>query len=142
MRALADFPVTVELTVNWGEMDAYGHVNNANYFRYFEVSRIRYLEAAGSAACFTHGAIAAVLSRVSCDFIAPVQYPDTLTVGSRVIIVDRDSIVMEHFIQSRKKGLAAIGESTLVVYDFTLNKKMPVPELLKKAIENLEKRTS
>ena len=37
---LADFPVTVEIPVAWGDMDAMGHVNNVVYFRYFETARI------------------------------------------------------------------------------------------------------
>ena len=37
---LVDFPVTVEIPVAWGDMDAMGHVNNAVYFRYFETARI------------------------------------------------------------------------------------------------------
>ena len=39
---LTDFPVTVEVPVAWGDMDALGHVNNAVYFRYFETARIRF----------------------------------------------------------------------------------------------------
>jgi acyl-CoA thioester hydrolase len=43
--SLADYPVVVEIPVAWGEMDAYGHVNNIVYFRYFELKqRISELE--------------------------------------------------------------------------------------------------
>ena len=38
---LSDCPVTAELIMRWGDMDAYGHLNNAVYFRYFEEIRIR-----------------------------------------------------------------------------------------------------
>ena len=140
MKALEDFPVTIELAVNWVEMDALGHVNNAIYFRYFEASRLRYLEAAGFEQLASQG-IAAVLSRVSCHFIVPVRYPDRLTVGTRASEVGRDAIVMEHFVASRDKGLAAFGEAELVIFDFKLNKKIAVPDFLKKAIAKVEKQT-
>ena len=39
---LKDYPVTVEVPVVWGEMDAFSHVNNVVYFRYFETARIAY----------------------------------------------------------------------------------------------------
>ena len=39
---VADYPVVIETPVAWGEMDAYGHVNNIVYFRYFESARIAY----------------------------------------------------------------------------------------------------
>ena len=42
--ALDDFAVTVRIPVQWGEMDAYGHVNNTVFFRYFESARVEYLE--------------------------------------------------------------------------------------------------
>ena len=31
---------SLRLQVRWGDMDALGHVNNAEYLRYFEQSRI------------------------------------------------------------------------------------------------------
>ena len=37
---LAGYPVRIEVPVAWGEMDAFGHVNNVVYFRYFESARI------------------------------------------------------------------------------------------------------
>jgi len=33
---LADYPVVVDIPVAWGEMDAYGHVNNIVCFDYRE----------------------------------------------------------------------------------------------------------
>ena len=41
---LADFPVSIELPVQWGDQDAFGHVNNTVYFRWYESARIAYLE--------------------------------------------------------------------------------------------------
>lgn len=37
-------PVVIETPVAWGEMDAFRHVNNTAYFRYFESARIAYFE--------------------------------------------------------------------------------------------------
>ncbi|MFO7632899.1 MAG: acyl-CoA thioesterase [Caldilinea sp.] len=45
---LAGFPVIVEISVAWGEMDAFQHVNNIVYFRYFESGRIAYFERTGA----------------------------------------------------------------------------------------------
>ena len=39
-EALRDFPLVVEIPVQWGDQDAFGHVNNAAYFRWFESARI------------------------------------------------------------------------------------------------------
>ena len=34
----------VEIVVAWGDMDAYGHVNNAVFLRWFETARIKWFE--------------------------------------------------------------------------------------------------
>src|SRR5713101_5227720 len=39
---LAGYSVIVELSVAWGDMDSYRHVNNVVYFRYFENARLEY----------------------------------------------------------------------------------------------------
>ena len=45
MNELAQYPVIHEQAVAWGDMDAFGHVNNVLYYRYIESARIRYLDA-------------------------------------------------------------------------------------------------
>jgi acyl-CoA thioester hydrolase len=44
---LASCAVVLERPVTWGNMDAYQHVNNTVYFRYFEDARIVSCERAG-----------------------------------------------------------------------------------------------
>ena len=36
MSELQQYPVIYSQTVAWGDMDAFGHVNNAMYYRYIE----------------------------------------------------------------------------------------------------------
>lgn len=43
MSELKQYPVIYEQTVAWGDMDAFGHVNNAMYYRYVESARLAYL---------------------------------------------------------------------------------------------------
>jgi len=42
---LRDYPVIIEIPLAWGEMDAFQHLNNVVYFRYFESARIAYFDA-------------------------------------------------------------------------------------------------
>ena len=41
---LTDYPIVITQEVIWADMDAYRHVNNAVYFRYFESARMAYFE--------------------------------------------------------------------------------------------------
>ncbi len=44
---LRGFPSVVAVPVLWGDMDAFQHVNNTVYFRYFETGRIAYFQQIG-----------------------------------------------------------------------------------------------
>ena len=44
---IGDYPVTIELPIVWGDMDAFQHVNNIVYFKHFESARISYFEKIG-----------------------------------------------------------------------------------------------
>lgn len=44
---LAKYSVVIALPVFWGDQDAFGHVNNNAYFRWFELARIAYSERIG-----------------------------------------------------------------------------------------------
>ncbi|MBT8075182.1 MAG: thioesterase family protein, partial [Gammaproteobacteria bacterium] len=40
----ARFPVVISQDLVWGDMDAFAHINNTVYFRYFEDVRIEYFK--------------------------------------------------------------------------------------------------
>ncbi|MBU2038447.1 MAG: thioesterase family protein, partial [Gammaproteobacteria bacterium] len=44
MQDLYEYPVVIEVPVAWGEMDAFQHVNNTQFFRYFESARVQYFD--------------------------------------------------------------------------------------------------
>ena len=44
---LAGFPVVIASDVSWGDMDAFQHVSNLVYFRYFQDARIEYFRRVG-----------------------------------------------------------------------------------------------
>ena len=39
-----EYPVVLNQDIIWGDMDAFGHINNTVYFRYFEDARIAYFD--------------------------------------------------------------------------------------------------
>jgi acyl-CoA thioester hydrolase len=137
--SLSDFPVVVEIPVQWGEMDAYGHVNNAVFFRYFETARIAYLIRCGFAESYTRDNIGAILHSTSCRFRQPIVFPDTLLVGARATLVEADRFTMEYRIISRSLGaVAADGTGMIVSFDYGNQRKAPIPAEVHDAIERIE----
>ena len=129
------YPVVVELRVGWGDMDAYQHLNNTVYFRYFEDARIAYFEKMG----ILTGGIGPILASTSCRFRLPLSYPDAVRAGSRVTKVEEDRFTMEYAVFSERHGkLAAEGEGIIVAYDYGAKKKAAVPEAWREAIARLE----
>jgi acyl-CoA thioester hydrolase len=143
--------VVIEIPVAWGEMDALGHVNNVVYFRYLESARIEYIRRAGFGGARESGAavgpgldgagsgIGFILQHVSCRFRRPVTFPDTLRVSSRCIEVGSDRFTLSHAILSVKLNkVVAIGQGTIVCYDYAKRDKIAVPRELHAAIQEIE----
>src|ERR1700679_1275977 len=74
---LAKFPVWIPLPVFWGDQDAFGHVNNNAYFRWFESARIAYSERIGLLDLFRAKRIGPILASISCDYRRQINFPDT-----------------------------------------------------------------
>jgi acyl-CoA thioester hydrolase len=139
---LADYPVVVDIPVVWGEMDAYGHVNNIVYFRYFETARMAYFEKLASPDFVNRNPLGPILASTSCRFRAPLAFPDRISVGARVARVDEDRFVMFYAVYShRLQKLAAEGEGTIVCFDYRENRKAPLPAELRNKISELENST-
>lgn len=143
MTEIEEFAVTVEREVSWGQMDTFQHVNNVQYFRFFEDARIEYFKRMEIYDPETDGAfadVAPILANTSCKFLAPVTYPDRLRIGARVIEVDADRFAMEYAIESEKAGgIVTVGSAQVVTFDYETGSKVDVPQDWVDGIERLER---
>ncbi len=139
---LIDYPVRIEIPVAWGEMDAFGHVNNVVYFRYLETARVAYLAALGDAEFMGGKGIGPILASVQCRFMSPVTFPDTLIVGTRMRDMDVDRFTMQHRIVSKVQGrVVAQGEGLVVAYDYVSGGKTSIPGDVRERMLSLERQT-
>lgn len=136
---LAGYPVVLPIDIAWGEMDAFRHVNNVTYFRYFESGRVKYLHATGALIEMERTGIGPILHSIGCRFRFPLTYPDRIRVGVRVTELSDDRFAIHHRIVSeRHHRIAAEGDGIVVMFDYHRNEKTPVPGFLKDAIARLE----
>lgn len=136
------FPVNIEIPVKWGEMDAFQHLNNVIYYRYFESARIAYFGKTDMMVEMEKTGIGPILASSSCRYKAQVTFPDTLICGSRVSQIDEDRLTMAYAAYSKKLGrIAAEGEAVIVSFNFKDNHKVPVPQNWIDHITALEKTT-
>lgn len=137
---LAEYPVVIDLSVAWGEMDAYNHVNNIIYFRYFESVRIAYFERTGMLEMKEATGVGPILAATQCRYKVPVTYPDRLKVGARITELGKERCTMITAVASERLGrIAAEGESIIVSYDYRALAKAPFPAVVIDRIGELER---
>lgn len=130
-------PIVVEREINWGDMDALGHVNNTVFFRWFEDVRIAAFDAIG----IGHQgglSVGPILATTTCDFLAPLHYPGRVRIGCRFERLGTTSFVQAYEVEDASTGSpVARGTAVVVMVDYELGRKVPLPEPLRKAIEAL-----
>jgi acyl-CoA thioester hydrolase len=134
-------PFSITLPIQWGDQDAFGHVNNAIYFRWFESARVAYLDQAPLCGLLEQHGLGPILASIKCDYKKQLTYPDTIQISASVTKIGRASVDMAHLLYSeRLKAVAAIGESTIVVFDYASQRPKAVPDDVRAAVEKIEGR--
>ena len=136
--AQAGWPVEVALVVQWGDMDAFQHVNNTVFLRWFESARIAYFEKVGMPTGAGTTAPGPILARATVDFLKPVTFPDRVRARARVAKVGTTSFTMLYQAVSEKRGVVAEGEGIVVMFDYGKQQKAPVDDALRARIAKLE----
>ena len=137
---LSEFPVNLEVIVQWGDMDAALHVNNTVYLRWVESSRIEYFNKLESDVSSENGKAGFILGYQDCKYIFPVTFPDTVIVGVRLVKIANDRFfLLSHVFSKKHQRLVAISKQTIVTYDYSTLKKVAIPEELKSKILALKK---
>ena len=118
------------IPIRWGDMDAYGHVNNTIYFRYAEQARCDWLEKQGYKVA--PEGIAPVIINAACTFLAPMNYPGTVALKMYAGHPGRTSL--ETYYEMRLQGdntLYCEGSAKIVWMDAATGKSAPIPEDLR-----------
>jgi acyl-CoA thioester hydrolase len=85
------------IRVIYGDTDQMGVVYHANYFRYFELSRIEYFRArGGSYRELERDGLSLPIVDVSASYKSPARYEDLLLVRPRVSEVKRVSLTFTY----------------------------------------------
>ncbi|WP_207891560.1 acyl-CoA thioesterase [Nocardioides jejuensis] len=136
---LEGMPVIVDFPVAWGDMDAFGHVNNTQYFRWFEDGRLAYFEAIGIANLMETTGVGPILASTDCRFRVPLTYPDSVRIGASVTDVQDGEFTMRYVVVSTTHGrVAAEGTGRIVAFDYRAGTKATWPESLREAIAKLQ----
>jgi acyl-CoA thioester hydrolase len=116
------------IQVRFRDTDAFGHVNNAVFFTYIELARVRYLiDVLELDGAFERMPL--ILARVELDFRSPIMFGEEVEVTSQVDRVGRSSIEMSHRLTAgADRRLVGESQSVLVTYDYAAAQPIPVPD--------------
>ena len=115
-----------EIPIRWGDMDAFGHVNNTLYFRYFEEARFKWM---------LHERVPMdddnhpVVVTIGCTFLRPLYHPDTLRIELAISEPGRSSFNMTYKVFSSHDPVnpCTEGYSKIVWVDRKTGKSIPLP---------------
>ena len=115
------------MDIRWGDMDAYGHVNNTIYFLYAQEARFEMLIKKGFN--ISPHKTSPILAQADCKFIKPITYPESIKIETWFAGINGKKVFFEHIIKSKLDidTTYAIIESTIVWYDFENKKSVEVP---------------
>jgi len=130
--------MSIEIPVAWGEQDAFGHLNNAVFFRYFESVRMHYLDRIGVLRSHNEQGLGVILATTTCDFKKPVEWPARLTVRCGCTAVGNTSFTMAYEITDEGGSVVATGTSVQVMYDYKQGRKARIPDPIRAAIASVQ----
>lgn len=116
--------------VRWGDQDAYGHVNNTVYFRFFEEARIRWLD---------HQALTAdgeeegpVIVTTDATFHRELVHPATVRVELRTGRAGNSSLeTLYRVLDAEDNTLYASGSAKIVWINHDTGRPTPLPDRLR-----------
>ncbi len=123
-----------QIPVRWGDMDAYGHVNNSLYIRYLEEARVQLLAKIG-ATMDGHGTDPVIIN-VGCTFFQPVSYPATLNINCFVGEIGRSSFMIWYELSTTDNPdqICSEGYSKVVWMDHNTGRSVPLPDIIREHI--------
>jgi acyl-CoA thioester hydrolase len=126
---MGDYRFFQAIEIRYSDIDAQRHVNNARYFTYMEQARTKYIKALGIWEGSNFDVIGIILAEQSCRYLSPIQLESDIKVGVRTTRLGEKSIETQYSIQDAQSGAElAIGQATLVAYDYQLEKSILIPD--------------
>ena len=134
MSKQSHFKLSLELRIDWSDLDMYEHVNNVSYMRYLQSGRVNFWEASGIHEFYRDSNQGTMLVSTKCDFRRPLFYPGKAIIKTRLDFIGNKSFGLEHVILNEAGEVCAEGKDVVVCFDFEKNETFPVPDWLREKI--------
>ncbi len=137
MIDFSDYKLSLDLRIDWSDLDMYEHVNNVSYMRYLQSGRVNFWEASGIHDFYRNSNQGTMLVSTKCDFKKSLHYPGNAIIKTKLDFIGNTSFGLKHIILNEKKEICAEGIDVVVCFDFEKNSTFPVPDWMRKKIAEL-----
>jgi acyl-CoA thioester hydrolase len=134
---VAEYPHRLAIPTRWADNDVYGHVNNVEYYAFFDTVINAWLIAEGGLDIH-RGEVIGLCAESHCEFHAPLAFPETVQAGLRVVSLGRSSVRYEiGLFGERVAEPAATGWFVHVFVDREQRRPAQIPAGVRAALERL-----
>ena len=125
------------IPTRWMDNDVYGHVNNVQYYSYFDTVVNQYLIEQGVLDIERSQVIGFVVE-TACQYFSPIVFPDVVHAGLRVARLGNSSVRYEVGIfRNDEAETSAKGHFIHVYVDRVSRRPGPLPAALREALERI-----
>ncbi|HRQ66229.1 MAG TPA: thioesterase family protein [Xanthomonadaceae bacterium] len=137
MSSRDDYRHFLPIPTRWKDNDVYGHVNNVEYYSYFDTVINTYLIREGGLDIH-RGAIVGLCAESHCRFLGEMAFPETIDAGLRVEKLGNSSVRygIGLFREGRMEP-AAEGWFVHVFIDRAARRSAPIPDGIRAALARL-----
>lgn len=132
--SLNDYKHTLTIPTRWYDNDVYGHVNNVQYYAFFDTIINEYLINTGGLDILNGDAIG-LCAESQCKFTAALVFPEAVSAGLRVGHLGKSSVKYEIGLYGADQTPAATGWFVHVFVDRASRRPVPIPDPIRGALE-------
>lgn len=133
----SDYKLSLEIRIDWSDLDIYEHVNNVSYMRFMQSGRVNFWEASGVHEFYRNTNQGTMLVSTKCDFKRSLYYPGKAIIKTKLDYIGNTSFGLKHIILNQNGELCAEGNDVIVCFDFDKNETFPVPDWLREKFSKL-----
>lgn len=140
METRENYTHTLTLAVRWGDADALGHINNVQYVRYIESSRVDYSKTVNNLDFEANTKQCWILAELQCSYIGQLHYPCEIDVCTRISKVGNKSAELIASIFVKGKPDPVFSSTAVVVwFDYAAQQSRRIPDAIRDQIIAFEK---
>lgn len=131
----SDFRFLTPIQTRWSDNDMFGHINNVEYYRFFEMAVVAFLSGPCRQDLMTAPAITFAAESL-CRFKKPLSWPETVTAGIKIEHIGTSSVryAIALFGEGADEA-AAEGHWVHVFVDRATHRPTPIPAEVRAVFE-------